>query len=217
MLRSLTTALLPMMVVATAHASISTQLNPFGVPDVGTGIAVYADTSGNEAVTAQAWKFEGHIVNHDAPNTGMAGLLSSGLGNRVMRQSQTGLANVLDSTNPGAPYNVNDSYWGNFFTSALLSFGFNNSGEANPDGSNVITMELVGGTSFGATPDPSELLIYLVITEPVLFEGELAIGRETIESFVGCIHPDGGICIPEPASLSLALLTLAALLVRRTR
>lgn len=225
-IRALSFSLVVFLINTTsAHAGLSTAINPFGVPDVGTGIAIYAETSGTEAVTAQAWKITGHIVNHDAPLTGAGGFLTPGEGNRVQRQSETALASFFDAADSGAPYDVNDSYWGNHFTNALLGTGYNGSGEANPDGSAETTMELQGGTSFGVNPAPSELLLYIVITEPVFLEGELAIGAGTIESFSGCldtqmVHPlphDPDFCIPEPASLSLALLTIAALLVRRTR
>ena len=132
---------------------LSTQVNPFGVPAVGTGIAIYVDTDGTQVVTAQQWKVEGHIVNHDAP--GAAGVLGPTNPPPILqRQQETVFANLLDPL--GAPWDANDSYWGNYFTAVLLGGGYNGSGIANPNGSAFTTMELVGGTTFGSTPAPSE-------------------------------------------------------------
>lgn len=218
-MRNVFAVMLVLLVVAPATAAISTQINPFGAPAVGTGIAIFAETSGSDNVTAQAWLLSGAIVNHDAPLT--AGFL--GDPNKVQRQQETAFANVFDAANPGAPYDVNDSYWGNFFTTALLGGGYNGSGVANPTGTNPpgSSMELIGGTNFGAFPAASELLLYVVITDPVSISGELAIGASTIETFGGpgfVLDLDGEIkLIPEPTSFALAGLCLLGLVFRRRR
>ena len=187
---------------------LSTVVNPFGVPAVGTGIAVFAETSGLEAVTAQNWLVTGNIVNNDAP--GSAGFLTDPP--RLQRQNETGFADFFDPFN--TPWGTNDSYWGSFFTTALLGAGFNGSGTANPVGAAISTMELVGGTNFGSNPAASELLLYVVITAPVTIQGELAIGAGTLEVLPPSIlELDGDIVpIPEPTSFSLAGLSVLGLL-----
>lgn len=186
---SLVACALVLLTAASGFAAITTAVNPFGVPSIGTGVAIYASTSGTEFVTAQNWSIQGNIVNHDAPGT--AGFLADPP--KVQRSSETALANVFDSGSPGNPFETNDSYWGSHFTANLLGAGFNGSGGSNPDGSSVTTMELQGGTTFGTEPQAVELLVYLVITNPVTFSGELAIGTSTLESFGGILQLDGEI------------------------
>ena len=214
-MRTVFAMMLVVAVAAPATAAISTQVNPFGVPAVGTGIAIFADTSGLEAVTAQNWLVSGNIVNTDT-------VLAAGVMGptnpppRLQRQQETIFADLLDAFN--APWATNDSYWGNFFTAALLGAGYNNSGPANPGGAGITQMELVGGTTFGSNPAASELLVYLVITAPVQFSGELAIGAGTLEPHAGTLNLDGSITpIPEPTSFALAGLCLMGLVFRRRR
>ena len=206
---------------ASALTFLSTEVNPFGVPAVGTGIAIYVDTDGTQAVTAQQWKVQGHIVNNDAP--GSIGVLS--LQNPppiVQSQRDTTFANLLDS-GISTQWQADDSYWGDYFTAALLGAGYNNSGTANPNGAALTTMELQGGTSFGSNPATHELLLYVVTTSPFVLSGELAIGSSQLEVLDPiCVDPlnpfslaDPDHCIPEPAALTLAGLCLGLLITRR--
>lgn len=200
---------------------LSTQVNPFGVPANGTGVAVYVDTDGSQPVTAQQWTINGNLINIDAPATGAGNFLTPGQGNRVQKASETALANVFDG-GISMQFEADDSYWGNFFTSATLGGGLQG-GDAS-DGSGPSSMGLEGGTTFGSNPGTSELLLYVVITAPVEVDGELAIGSSTIEGFDGQmapwgIFPDGSIMplIPEPTSLALAGMCLMGLVFRRGR
>ena len=220
------------LIVATTTAAsadilplLSTTVNEFGVPAVGTGIAVYVDTDGTQPVTAQNWLATGNIVNIDT--VAAAGVMgATNPPPRLQRLSETTFANLLDGGISGQ-WEADDSYWGNHFTAALLGAGYNNSGAANPTGAGISNMELQGGTTFGLNPSTHELLLYLVITNPVPIDGELAIGSDTLEGFPPTpgggpwgIFPDGSIqeiVIPEPSTLALGSLCLVGLMFRRRR
>ena len=182
---------LALAVATPATAGLSFQVNPFGVPAVGTGIGIYAETSGTEAVFAQQWIASGNIVNNDAPVAGAGGLLSpQNPPPMVQRQNDALIANVTD---PGisTQWEADDSYWGDFFTTHVLGAGYNGTGGANPGGAAATTMELVGGTTFGVNPAPSELVLYAVIDSTIIVTGELAIGASTLESYDFYLTPNG--------------------------
>lgn len=207
---------------------LSTQVNPFGAPEIGTGIGIYAETSGTEPVTAQRWRVEGAIVNLDGPGT-LAEILHD-----APRVQHRGEALMADhESDEDALFSVNDSYWGSFFGDYPLGLGFDGSGGANPTGTDVAnpTMTLQGGTTFGSLPASSELLLYLVITEPVVIvEGELAVGIEPpilslpgehVLDLQGNLYPASGFVLsssaPEPSALCLIGIGWAVVFLRRWR
>ena len=175
-------SLLIFAVAASATAGLSFQVNPFGVPAVGTGIGIYAETSGTEAVTAQQWDVTGNLINVDAPNSAV--FLNDPP--RVQRRQEALLVDALNLDPSGVPFLVNDSYWGDFFTQVTFGTGIT--------GGHAIgnSMALDGGTTFGINPAPSELVLYTVFEGPsVNLSGELAFGAGALEVYDGTLLADG--------------------------
>lgn len=199
--------------------SISTVVNPFGVPALGTGIGIYVVSDGNTEIAAENWKVEGRIVNHDAGPATSVFLIDPP---KVQSQRGVGLADLFEpaENNPAVPFEVNDSYWGAYFVQSISPSTFNGSGSSNPAGLPGGLMELLDGKDLDTAADASELLLYVVITDVVTIEGTLVFEGGATESIPAShgLDTEGNIfMIPEPTAGALVGMCLVGLFGLRGR